>query len=205
MTSDQLLENLEIAIPVIIDKIPRKWKNIQSLYIKTPESTSLPIYNRLPDLPIEISKDIKNDDYGDDIKSETKISGESKNESENEDEKDEDDEEEDEGEENETDDGNRMEDDEDDDSTNEDEEDVKDDVKDDENKIENDEDDDSTDEDEEDNTIEEKKSVKKRKTSKEAYNVIFNDAVPKSNKNSQVIYILIHNFLVRDLALIRFS
>ncbi|CAI2172694.1 11697_t:CDS:2 [Funneliformis geosporum] len=54
MTSKQLLENLEMAIPVIVDKIPRKWKNIQSLQIKTTESISLPIYNCLPSLPIEI-------------------------------------------------------------------------------------------------------------------------------------------------------
>jgi len=64
MTSKQLLENLEMAIPVIVDKIPRKWKNIQSLYIKTAESISLPIYNSLPNLPIEIdSKDIKRETY----------------------------------------------------------------------------------------------------------------------------------------------
>ncbi|CAG8447819.1 166_t:CDS:2 [Funneliformis caledonium] len=54
MTSKQILENLEMAIPVIVDKIPRKWKNIQSLQIKTTESISLPIYNSLPSLPIEI-------------------------------------------------------------------------------------------------------------------------------------------------------
>src|SRR2546423_634374 len=69
MTSNQLLENLEMVIPVVIDKIPRKWKNIQSLHIKTPESISLPIYNCLPDLPIEIDpKDIKKgntENYGD--------------------------------------------------------------------------------------------------------------------------------------------
>jgi ribosome biogenesis protein UTP30 len=74
MTSSQLLENLEVAIPAVIDKIPRKWKNIQSLHIKTPESISLPIYNCLPDLPIEIGpKDIKKENYGDGIESEIKV------------------------------------------------------------------------------------------------------------------------------------
>ncbi|RGB37612.1 ribosomal protein L1p/L10e family-domain-containing protein [Rhizophagus diaphanus] len=199
MTSDQLLENLEMAIPVIIDKIPRKWKNIQSLYIKTPESTSLPIYNRLPDLPIEIPKDIKiktSDNYGDDIKNETKISGgESENEDENEDEMDEDDEDYNSEENDEKDNENKMKNDKDDDNMDEDKEDEKDN----ENKIENDDstdedeedekddenkkNDDSTDEDEEDNTNkkkEEEKPVKKRKIS------IFGHAIPKSNKNPQV-------------------
>ncbi|PKY42603.1 ribosomal protein L1 [Rhizophagus irregularis] len=197
MTSDQLLENLEKAIPVIIDKIPRKWKNIQSLYIKTPESTSLPIYNRLPDLPIEIPKDIK-------IKtSETKISGgESENEGENEDEMDEDDEDYNSEEDDEKDNENKMKNDKDDDD-NMDED--KEDGKDNENKMENDDstdedeedekddenkkNDDSTDEDEEDNTNkkkEEEKPVKKRKISKETGGVIFGYAVPKSNKNPQV-------------------
>lgn len=196
MTSDQLLENLEMAIPVIIDKIPRKWKNIQSLYIKTPESTSLPIYNRLPDLPIEIPKDIK-------IKtSETKISGgESENEGENEDEMDEDDEDYNSEEDDEKNNENKMKNDKDDDNMDEDKEDEKDN----ENKMENDDstdedeedekddenkkNDDSTDEDEEDNTNkkkEEEKPVKKRKISKETGGVIFGYAVPKSNKNPQV-------------------
>ncbi|GET02017.1 ribosomal protein L1 [Rhizophagus clarus] len=163
MTSGQLLENLEMAIPVIIDKIPRKWKNIQSLYIKTPESTSLPIYNRLPDLPIEIAiKKETSDSYGNDIKNETKISGrESENESENEDEMDEDDEV--------------------DDSTDKDEEDEKDD----ENKMKNDKNEDSTDEDEENKINEKKKEekpVKRRKISKE-----FGDAIPKSKKKNSRI------------------
>ena len=66
MTPNQLLENLEMVIPVVIDKIPRKWKNIQSLQIKAPESISLPIYNCLPDLPIEIDiKKENSENYGD--------------------------------------------------------------------------------------------------------------------------------------------
>lgn len=206
MTSDQLLENLEMAIPVIIDKIPRKWKNIQSLYIKTPESTSLPIYNRLPDLPIEIPKDIKiktSDNYGDDIKNETEISGvESDNEGENKDEMDEDDEDYNSEEDDEKDNENKMENDKDDDNTDEDKEDEKynennmknndstdedeEDEKDYENKMKND---DNTDENEEDNINKKKekeKPVKKRKISKETGGVMFGYAIPKSNKNPQV-------------------
>ncbi|RUP43781.1 hypothetical protein BC936DRAFT_136742 [Jimgerdemannia flammicorona] len=44
-----VFENLQTALPHIIDKIPSKWKNIQSLNLKTSDSVSLPIYNSLPD------------------------------------------------------------------------------------------------------------------------------------------------------------
>ncbi|CAG8755953.1 3033_t:CDS:2, partial [Acaulospora colombiana] len=39
MTASQLSENIETGIPKIVDKIPRKWANIQSLHIKTSAST----------------------------------------------------------------------------------------------------------------------------------------------------------------------
>ncbi|CAG8565526.1 24263_t:CDS:2 [Dentiscutata erythropus] len=48
MTSSQLLENIITSVPCIVNKIPRKWKNIQSLNIKTHFSTSLPIFNADP-------------------------------------------------------------------------------------------------------------------------------------------------------------
>ncbi|RUS26780.1 ribosomal protein L1 [Jimgerdemannia flammicorona] len=48
-TPAQVFENLQTALPHIIDKIPSKWKNIQSLNLKTSDSVSLPIYNSLPD------------------------------------------------------------------------------------------------------------------------------------------------------------
>jgi len=47
----QIFENLQTALPRIVEKIPRKWKNIQSLHVKTSDSISLPIYNSLPDEP----------------------------------------------------------------------------------------------------------------------------------------------------------
>ncbi|RUS18675.1 hypothetical protein BC937DRAFT_88462 [Endogone sp. FLAS-F59071] len=53
-TPTQIFENLQTALPHIIEKIPRKWKNIQSLHVKTSDSISLPIYNSLPDEPTVI-------------------------------------------------------------------------------------------------------------------------------------------------------
>lgn len=42
------IENIMESIEDIIKKIPKKWDNIQSLYLKTSESVALPIYNSLP-------------------------------------------------------------------------------------------------------------------------------------------------------------
>ncbi|RIA96812.1 ribosomal protein L1p/L10e family-domain-containing protein [Glomus cerebriforme] len=160
MTSGQLLENLELAIPVVIDQIPRKWKNIQSLYIKTPESTSLPIYNCLPDLPIEIDpKDIKKEtpkNYDDGIETEIKNNDFYNGESENE------------GEDEEDEENNLQEDDD------MDEGEVDDDKY----------DDDKTDKEEAED--EEEKTVKKRKISKDTSNGKTSAVVLKNNKSSQV-------------------
>lgn len=52
MTSQSAAEitaNIETAIPHIIEKIPRKWKNVQAINLKTNDSIALPIYNSLPD------------------------------------------------------------------------------------------------------------------------------------------------------------
>ncbi|KAJ1915646.1 proteasome-interacting protein cic1 [Mycoemilia scoparia] len=49
-----IAENIEHAISYIVDRIPRKWKNVQAIHIKTPESLSLPIYNSLPEAPPKI-------------------------------------------------------------------------------------------------------------------------------------------------------
>ncbi|KAF8943711.1 hypothetical protein BGZ97_003624 [Linnemannia gamsii] len=45
----EITANIEAAMPHIIEKIPRKWKNIQSINLKTNDSTALPIFNSLPD------------------------------------------------------------------------------------------------------------------------------------------------------------
>ncbi|KAF9086098.1 hypothetical protein BGX23_009145 [Mortierella sp. AD031] len=45
----EITANIETAMPHIIEKIPRKWKNIQSINLKTNDSTALPIFNSLPE------------------------------------------------------------------------------------------------------------------------------------------------------------
>ncbi|KAJ3410959.1 Ribosomal L1 domain-containing protein 1 [Chytridiales sp. JEL 0842] len=60
LTPTEIVENIEAAIPLIVNKIPRKWSNIQSIHLKTSESASLPLYNALPDVeatPIEEGED----------------------------------------------------------------------------------------------------------------------------------------------------
>ena len=47
-TPKQVAENTMAAIRGLIQKVPRKWKNIQSMHLKSTESIALPIYNALP-------------------------------------------------------------------------------------------------------------------------------------------------------------
>jgi ribosome biogenesis protein UTP30 len=54
-SSSQVRENIEMALPAVVEKIPKKWRNLQAVHIKTAKSTSLPVFNslRLPNLPRE--------------------------------------------------------------------------------------------------------------------------------------------------------
>ncbi|NXY20489.1 RL1D1 protein, partial [Atrichornis clamosus] len=44
MTVDEILENIIEAVKVIAEKLPKKWKNVKILHIKTLKSVALPIY-----------------------------------------------------------------------------------------------------------------------------------------------------------------
>tara|TARA_E500000178_G_C16856367_1_gene677557 strand:- start:84 stop:971 length:888 start_codon:yes stop_codon:yes gene_type:complete len=44
---NQIVENIMAIIEGAGEKVPRKWKNIQAMHIKTPNSVALPIYNKL--------------------------------------------------------------------------------------------------------------------------------------------------------------
>jgi ribosomal protein L1 len=44
----QILENFNAAIGAIVNQIPKKWKGIQALYLRTATSFALPFYNSLP-------------------------------------------------------------------------------------------------------------------------------------------------------------
>ena len=56
MPEDKLVENILAIAEHAVDKIPRKWANIRNIAVKTPESTSLPFYNKLPEELLEIAK-----------------------------------------------------------------------------------------------------------------------------------------------------
>jgi len=47
LSPSQIRENIETALPAIMDRIPKKWRNLQAVHIKTANSTSLPIFNSL--------------------------------------------------------------------------------------------------------------------------------------------------------------
>lgn len=49
MEVDEIVENAVAAIDGAVNKIPRKWGNIQSIYIKTPDSVALPVYVAPPE------------------------------------------------------------------------------------------------------------------------------------------------------------
>jgi len=56
MPEKKLIENVVAIAENAVSKIPRKWANIRSIAIKTPDSTSLPFFHRLPEELIEIAK-----------------------------------------------------------------------------------------------------------------------------------------------------
>jgi ribosome biogenesis protein UTP30 len=49
MEIDEIVENTVVAIEGAVNKIPRKWGNIQSIYVKTPDSVALPIFTAPPE------------------------------------------------------------------------------------------------------------------------------------------------------------
>jgi ribosome biogenesis protein UTP30 len=53
MSSQENSENVLEAIQAIAEKVPGKWNNIQAVHLKTNNSTSLPIYQVLPEEPQE--------------------------------------------------------------------------------------------------------------------------------------------------------
>lgn len=51
MTEEQVLGNLMTGLPAVVNKIPRKWKNVKSINIKTSDSIALPVYSHVGDIP----------------------------------------------------------------------------------------------------------------------------------------------------------
>lgn len=54
-TKDEVVENTAAVLLGVSSSIPKKWKNIRSLYLKTLDSVPLPLYQVLPDLPMKIN------------------------------------------------------------------------------------------------------------------------------------------------------
>jgi len=54
----ELVQNIDTVVSAMVEHIPKKWANVQSIHIKTHDSIALPIYNALPDAVMQI-KDTK--------------------------------------------------------------------------------------------------------------------------------------------------
>jgi len=52
---NEVVENVAGCIKSAVERIPKKWKNIQSIHIKTSTSVALPLYNSLPLVPVKIN------------------------------------------------------------------------------------------------------------------------------------------------------
>eukprot|EP00245_Coleochaete_scutata_P004883 TRINITY_DN17943_c0_g1_i1.p1 TRINITY_DN17943_c0_g1~~TRINITY_DN17943_c0_g1_i1.p1 ORF type:complete len:334 (-),score=89.98 TRINITY_DN17943_c0_g1_i1:25-1026(-) len=53
-STEEVVANIMAAAAGIATHVPKKWNNIQSMYLRTAESASLPIYASLPDGPSKI-------------------------------------------------------------------------------------------------------------------------------------------------------
>lgn len=60
-SQEQVLENFTQVLDRVADVLPGKWKNIQSIYIKTKDSVALPVHVASPNPP-DASQDLKQDD-----------------------------------------------------------------------------------------------------------------------------------------------
>lgn len=53
-SKEEIRENILAVIQGAADLVPKKWKGIQAVYLKTLESVALPLYRTLPDAPLKI-------------------------------------------------------------------------------------------------------------------------------------------------------
>jgi len=73
MSRDELLANVAAVVPAAVDKLPRKWKNLQAISLKTTTSQSLPILNKLPFTLLPGA--VESDDEAEDEKAAPAVSG----------------------------------------------------------------------------------------------------------------------------------
>jgi hypothetical protein len=55
MTEEQIVANIVAGMRDIAKKLPRKWKSVQSIHLKTHDSVALPMYNALPEANLNLS------------------------------------------------------------------------------------------------------------------------------------------------------
>jgi len=55
MTAKDITDNVMAVLRQAMQHIPKKWANVQAVYLKTSESVSLPVYQVLPDKPTKIA------------------------------------------------------------------------------------------------------------------------------------------------------
>ncbi|KAJ2960705.1 hypothetical protein NQZ79_g3906 [Umbelopsis isabellina] len=70
LSEQHIFENILAVVPQVVENIPKKWKNVQSINIKTSDSISLPIFNSLPD-DIQVISTGKNNNEVEDEDSES--------------------------------------------------------------------------------------------------------------------------------------
>ena len=56
-SAEHLSANIVRVVERVVELIPKKWKGIQSIYLKSRTSIALPIFQRLPDIKIRIPRD----------------------------------------------------------------------------------------------------------------------------------------------------
>ena len=56
MSPERLAANVQAIVREVPEKLPRKWANVRSIEIKTPDSVALPIYNKTPEELKEIAR-----------------------------------------------------------------------------------------------------------------------------------------------------
>lgn len=51
----QIVDNVHAALCAAVQHVPKKWSNVQGVFLKTPESVALPLFQTLPDAPQRIT------------------------------------------------------------------------------------------------------------------------------------------------------
>lgn len=54
-TPQQVQQNVEAVVAEAVQHLPKKWSNVQGVFLKTAESVALPVYQSLPDAPAKIT------------------------------------------------------------------------------------------------------------------------------------------------------